>query len=239
MPLQAIFLDIGETLITTRVSRFEVYARAARDRGCEIDEKAMRSLMGRIHHALPRTIDGHHRHTDPWFRAFIHRLFGEELEIRGAALEELTDELFAHFETAASFRVFPGVEELFGAVGERGLSLGVISNWSARLPQLLAALGWEGVFDPVLCSALEGIEKPEPEIFRRALERAGVAPEEALHAGDDPELDVAGARRAGIEGVLVNHDGAELPLDGEGDPKAPPCVRGLEGLRSYILDRTR
>jgi REG-2-like HAD superfamily hydrolase len=237
MPLRAVFLDIGETLITTTVSRFEVYARAARSRGREIDEGAMKKLMGRAHHTLPRTIDGAHRYTDPWFRAFIARVFGDELGFRGAPLEEITQELFDHFETANSFRVFSGAEALFDALREQGLVVGVISNWTARLPQLLASLGWEDRFEPILCSAVEGIEKPEPEIFRRALARAGVEAGEALHVGDDPELDVAGARGAGLAAVRVDHF-TDAPHDGgNGDPAAAPCVYGLDELRSFILER--
>ena len=53
-----------------------------------------------------------------------------------------------------------------------------------------------------------GARKPAPEIFRRALALAGAAAGEALHVGDSVEEDVAGARSAGIEPVLLRRDGA-------------------------------
>ena len=59
--------------------------------------------------------------------------------------------------------------------------------------------------DVLMCSALERCEKPGAEIFRRALERAGVRPDQALHAGDHPLKDVAAARRVGMRSVLVEH----------------------------------
>ena len=53
-------------------------------------------------------------------------------------------------------------------------------------------------------SHLEGVQKPNPEIFRRALTRLGVPPERAIYAGDIPEVDVLGARAAGMEGVVID-----------------------------------
>jgi HAD superfamily hydrolase (TIGR01509 family) len=59
----------------------------------------------------------------------------------------------------------------------------------------------------VVTSAGAGARKPDPEIFRRALELAGCAPEEALHVGDTPEEDAAGARAAGITPLLIDRSG--------------------------------
>jgi putative hydrolase of the HAD superfamily len=52
-----------------------------------------------------------------------------------------------------------------------------------------------------------GIRKPDPEIFRLTLQQIGVAPEEAVHVGDDPVLDVEGARDAGMAVIQVTADG--------------------------------
>ncbi|MEW6073441.1 MAG: HAD-IA family hydrolase [Planctomycetota bacterium] len=233
MALRAVFLDLGETLLTTRLPRFEIYAQAARDRNRDVTAGEMRSLMGRVHHALPERLDGAPRYSDPWFAEFIRRIFGAELGFAGAELAAITAELFARFEDPATFCVYPGAEELFAAVRARGLALGIVSNWSARLPRLLARLGWAERLDFALASAIVGTEKPSPGIFAAALSRAGARPEEALHAGDHPELDVAAARAVGIEGVLVDHAGA-CPDAAAADGS---CVRDLRELRSYILDR--
>ncbi len=85
---------------------------------------------------------------------------------------------------------------------EHGKKLGLITNGSvARQRQKLEFLGISSVFDTVLISESEGVRKPELEIFHRALERCGVEPGEALFVGDHPEVDVAGARRAGLVAV--------------------------------------
>ena len=80
-----------------------------------------------------------------------------------------------------------------------GKRLAVVTNgpveWQSRK---LHTLGLSGYFDHVLISEAEGVSKPDPRIFARALERCGVDRQEALFVGDHPELDIDGARAAGL-----------------------------------------
>ena len=237
MPLRALFLDVGETLVTTVPSRFEIYARAARVRGVEVTPDAMQGWMRAAHDALPEWIEGSYRYSDPWFERFIQRIFGAELGFGAADVEAITEELFARFEAPESYRVFPGARELFDAARDRGLVLGVVSNWSARLPRVLEGIELVQHFDFVLSSAIEGAEKPDAELFRRALERAGVAPGEALHAGDHRRLDVRGALEAGLQAVRVDHTGRAERTPCEPSERCWPTVHGLPALASAILER--
>jgi len=109
---------------------------------------------------------------------------------------------------ALRFRAFPEVPVTLRALREGGARLVVVSNWDVSLPEALAQAGIAGLVDGVVSSAEVGAAKPDPEIFRRALALAGASAEEALHVGDSLELDVEGARAAGIEAVLVVRDGA-------------------------------
>jgi len=84
-----------------------------------------------------------------------------------------------------------------------GLRLGIVSNSDGRVEQALAASGLRAYFDVVIDSSLVGVEKPDPAIFRAALDALGIGPEEALYVGDLYEVDVVGARAAGIEAVLL------------------------------------
>lgn len=243
MTLRAVLFDVGDTLLRENPSRFELYARAARERGLELDAEGMRRRMLAAHHALPRVLDGAYRYSDPWFRAFIARVFGPGEDragsvIEGRALEALTEELFERFEDPATFEVHAGARELLDELRGRGLRLGVVSNWSARLPRVLAVLGLAERLDFVLCSALEELEKPDPELFRRALARADVAADQALHVGDHPEKDVAGARAAGLLAVRIDH-AVRARHDPPGRPSAEegPVVTSFRELRSLILGR--
>ena len=94
-----------------------------------------------------------------------------------------------------------------------GLRLGVVSNSDGRVEEALAAAGIRDRFDVILDSALVGVEKPDPAIFRAALAALGVAPEEALYVGDLYDVDVVGARAAGIEGVLLVPEAAAPPAE--------------------------
>lgn len=82
--------------------------------------------------------------------------------------------------------------------------LGAITNGNADI----ALVGLDQHFDFSLIAAEFGAYKPEPSIFLEACRRAGVAPHEALHVGDDPLLDVVGAKRAGMAAAWVNRRGA-------------------------------
>jgi HAD superfamily hydrolase (TIGR01549 family) len=97
-----------------------------------------------------------------------------------------------------------------------GLRLGVVSNSEGRVHEALDAAGLRGFFDAVVDSGLVGIEKPDPRIFHIALEELGVRPEEAIYVGDLYDVDVLGARAAGIDAVLL----------GPGDPERPCRTTG-------------
>ena len=83
------------------------------------------------------------------------------------------------------------------------MRLGIVSNWDSRLPRLLERLGLAPHFEAVAVSALVGVEKPHPEIFRRVLTALGADPARTVHVGDIPELDAAGAHAAGIRPILL------------------------------------
>jgi REG-2-like HAD superfamily hydrolase len=238
MPLRALFLDVGHTLLREEPSRYAIYAEVAAAHGRPVTPEDMRTRMGRAHHELPLELEGAFRYSDPWFRVFIERIFGAGLGLGREPVATVTEELFRRFEAAETFRLYPGVGELLDAARRRGLHVAVISNWSARLPRVLAALQLDGAFDALHVSALEGLEKPDPALFRRALETAGVAPGEALHAGDNPLLDARAALAVGLQAVLVDHGGrGGGGRWDEDDLEGLERVPGLRELRGVILER--
>jgi putative hydrolase of the HAD superfamily len=102
--------------------------------------------------------------------------------------------------------VDPHTPELLARLRAAGFTLGVVSNADGRVATFLELAGLGGVFDLVIDSTLVGIEKPDPRIFQLACERAGVPPGEAAHVGDVYEIDVLGARRAGVMPILLDPD---------------------------------
>jgi REG-2-like HAD superfamily hydrolase len=227
MSLKAVFIDVGNTLLYEKPSRFEIYAERARSRGFPLEAAEMRKWMQRAHHELPREVGGAFRYSDPWFGLYIERIFHDYLGLLKTDLQPVRDELFGRFSDPATFEFFAGARDLLEDLHERGLKVGIISNWSARLPQLLADLGVTRHIDFVLCSAIERLEKPDPKLFEKALRLADVRPDEALHVGDDLEKDLLGARRVGMRSILVDHSG-------QMGPTHVPRVDNLIELREIV-----
>jgi putative hydrolase of the HAD superfamily len=101
------------------------------------------------------------------------------------------------FMAALVFAPVPGAIEALELLRGRGLSLAVVANWDCSLPEQLDRIGLGGFFSTVVTSASAGAVKPDPAIFRLALDRLGVVPARALHVGDE-SADEEGARAAGM-----------------------------------------
>lgn len=229
MKLEAVSLDLGNTLLFEVPPRHAIYGEAARSRGRAVSDDAMGRLMRKAHQELPMVIDGSYRYGDRWFEAFIARIFHQELELTAPEVDAITEELFERFEDPATFRLYPGAQELLTGIRELGLRVGLTSNWSARLPRLLHALDLQQHFDFVLSSALERTEKPEPAIFLKAAELAGCPPENMLHAGDHAVKD-GGCLEVGMAFCLVD------PL---GRLQAPPGAARVADLERLLEEIQR
>ncbi len=199
-PVRALFLDAHHTLFREVPPRAEIYAEVARRHGIERRPEELDRAMRAAHAALPREIDGAFRYTRPWFDRFIDASFAR---LDAAAPPALRADLHARFASPSTYALYPDVVPTLDALRGRLAVVGVISNWAPALPELLGALGLSRFLDFVLVSSRERCEKPDRELFLRALARAGVRPEEALHVGDHPENDWAGARAAGLQARLL------------------------------------
>ncbi len=139
--------------------------------------------------------------------------FNLVLEHCGAALTDgavaaLGDLQQYHAEHNLWEWVPPGVPETLDRLRAMGLKLAVVSNANGKLVPLFTRLDLARRFDVLLDSAVEGVEKPDPRIFELALERTGARREQTMHVGDLYHVDVEGARRVGLEAVLL--DAADL-----------------------------
>ena len=91
----------------------------------------------------------------------------------------------------------PGAVETLHSLRARGLELAVVSNWDIGLTEHLERLGLASLFSVIATTAEAGAPKPQPAVFRLALERLGVDAARALHVGDEP-ADEEGAEAAGM-----------------------------------------
>jgi len=113
--------------------------------------------------------------------------------------------------------LFPDARPTLVALRAAGFKLGLITNGSVRMQSgKLESLSLPVLFDTVLISDAEGVSKPDPEIFRRALARLGVDAAHACYVGNHPDIDVAGARGAGLKGVWRRDPFLPPPSEADG-----------------------
>ena len=124
----------------------------------------------------------------------------------------------------------PDAAEALALVRSTGRAAAVISNSNGTIRGILQRLGLAAHLDFVLDSSEEGLEKPDPRLFQRALTRAGVAAGDAAYIGDFYSVDVLGARRAGLRAVLMDPGRCW----GSRDCPAAPSV--LDAVRLLLAD---
>jgi putative hydrolase of the HAD superfamily len=219
-----LFFDAGGTLVFPNFQLIaeKLSARGPRVAPEELERGEPRARLLLDDPELIRTSDDNSR----WKLYFetIFRFCGvTDLPVVRAVLEELQA---IHRVNNLWEIVPPDVAPALEALQGR-FRLSVISNANGTVREKLRRVGLLGYFETVLDSHEEGVEKPDPRIFRKALERTGALAAQSLYIGDMYHIDVAGARAAGMEVVLL--DPADLHRD-----KPVRRIAGLADLASSI-----
>jgi len=115
-----------------------------------------------------------------------------------------------------------------------GLKIVIVSNANGRIKRLFARVGLDARVDLILDSHEEGVEKPDPRLFEIALERAGADRRSTIHCGDLYEIDVVGARSAGLPAVLL--DAADVYGHVTDCPRVKSLTEYADGLLSGRFD---
>ncbi|CAN5808147.1 HAD family hydrolase [soil metagenome] len=209
---EVVFLDLGDTLLRAHPSWAGVYSQGLDECGIEVDEESLEQALLEATKAGSWTFEGP-------FEASAEAAFERIMEFDAAVLRslgygELDEQVFRSIEAAfarvSAWHVFPDVQPAVEVLREAGLRLGVISNWLWGGPELIHDLDLARHFETLVISARVGYQKPHARIFQQALERMGVEPAGAIHVGDNYRADVVGARRVGIQPVLIDRRSADL-----------------------------
>lgn len=222
---EAVLLDAGNTLVFVDRRRM---IRIFRDEGgVEVDEGSFREAEYEARLALARTVEeGSSGTEDHVWREYFLTLFrkagipSDRVEAVGTRIKVVHEErhLWSHVEegTAAALSRLRGL----------GCRLAVVSNADGRVERLLEDAGLTPHLEFVIDSQVLGVEKPDPGIFEEACRRLGLPPSRCLYVGDLYPVDVVGARRAGLQALLLDPLGRlDYPVE---------TIRSVAELPAYL-----
>jgi 2-haloalkanoic acid dehalogenase type II len=202
-----VLLDALGTLVELQPPAPRLRARLAESGFAVSEERAAAGFAAEIGYYLSHHLEGSDRASLDDLRDRCATAMMEALDLGGLDHQTARRAMLGALE----FRPYPDVVPALGALREEGHRLVIVSNWDCSLPEWLGPPGLLELVDGVVTSADVGAAKPDPRVFRRGLELAGVEPDGAVHVGDSLDNDVAGARAVGIRAVLVQRSGEPPP----------------------------
>jgi putative hydrolase of the HAD superfamily len=229
--IDAVLLDVGGVFILPDHGRI---GSALERAGVTADPND----LDRAHYLgvanLDHFVEGDREIWQAYNRAYA-RACGADDEHIADAVESLLNE----FTVAEVWtRIVPGAGDALRRIVELGVRTAIVSNADGTVEEQLRSDGicqvgpGRGVpVDAVLDSTVVGVAKPDPKIFEIALDRIGVGADRAIHVGDTPAADIAGARAAGIRPVLVDPYDFHEHLDVERVRSLADVVDLVDGTR--------
>jgi putative hydrolase of the HAD superfamily len=230
--IKAVFFDLYHTLIHYHPPREEALSQSLARRGINAAPAYLRRaiIAGDEYFYRENARKSMSQRTKAETKAVWQEY--EAIVLKNAGIEpapELIEVILGDMQRIAFERVlFSDVLPAFDALSGRGLALGLVSNVDKDIQPLLEKLGLMSYLKVVLTSRDVGATKPEPRIFTEAVRQAGVGARDSLYVGDQYEIDVLGARRAGLEGLLLDRYGSSPGIP------AIEKIKSLEELSGRI-----
>jgi len=214
--VKAIFFDWFNTLALYDPPREELHRRVCREFGIELSPEAvMRGFLTADRYFWEENANSPVGKRHPEEQAEVYYRYQDILLTEAGA--KVDKELLLKIMTKvhqlfkeATFVLFDDVLSVLKTLKERKLIVGLLTNATQEMISIHRKLGLEPYLDFVVTSEEAGSDKPHSPIFLAALERAGVGASEAVHVGDQYQLDVVGARGVGINLIDIGKDRGRL-----------------------------
>lgn len=232
--IRAVFFDWFNTLAHFEPPRAELYSRAFQQFGIELTPKViMRGILTADLYCFEENARSPVEKRSAEEQAEVYSYYPKAIlaEAGVKVAEELPLKILQivrqQFKDDAVI-LFDDVLATLKTLKERRLILGLITNATRDKLALHRKLDLERYLDFVVTSQEAGADKPKPPIFLAALDRARVKAFEALHVGDQYQLDVVGARGAGINPILIDR------YDLYSEVSNCPRIRSLTELTQHL-----
>jgi putative hydrolase of the HAD superfamily len=207
---QAVLFDAGETLVHPSPSFAELFADVLTGRGhpCEPADvlEASAVVFDRFDEAA-RDREGWTTSLERsarFWKGVYRRMLGA---LGLPELDGLPDVLYETFTDLRNYALFEDVVPMLDDLAPTGIDLGIVSNFEPWLEDLLGHLGVRDRFPVRAISGVEGVEKPDPALFERAIDRLGHPVVSVAYVGDNPAFDVGPAAAVGMTPILIDRRG--------------------------------
>jgi putative hydrolase of the HAD superfamily len=199
--IKAIFFDAVGTLFRLTKTVGDHYAYVGGEVGLDLDAQNLERAFHSAWNQIPQrtAIDGPRENDDKgWWRELVDLVIDRVAPSLGEFDRDNFFEIaYGHFAEAGVWELYPEVPGVLEELQPR-FQLAVVSNFDGRLRFILEHLGISKFFAHVFVSSEVGADKPDPEIYRRALKLMKLHPNDVVHVGDDSERDWAAATAAGL-----------------------------------------
>jgi HAD superfamily hydrolase (TIGR01509 family) len=202
-----VLFDFSGTLY--RLEQDETWLADLTDHGGEqLDLEAQTELMRRMTAPVGQVVDFDDEHRHAWENRDLDpelhkKAFLEVLRQSGVPRPDQARALYERLITPGQWTPYPDAEAVLKDSAGKGLRVGVLSNIAFDIRPAFTRRGWDAYVNEFVLSFEVGSIKPDPDVFRIALERLGVTGEETLMVGDSDEAD-GGARALGCAFALVD-----------------------------------
>jgi len=229
--IKGVFFDAGNTIV---FPDYYIYRDICEALGTEVSIEEIVQAEAGARGAFDRSVAESPGKEVHGFWPVYYTPFFQLLRIPEASIEDAIEMTRIANDNALGIWCEPveGLEATVRDLRSRDIRTGIISNSDGKVEWRLEELGVRDLFDFVIDSAIVGISKPDVRIFQNALETSGLEPSEAVYVGDYYEVDVRGARAAGMVPVLFDPVEAYPDADCEVIARFRDIVNLVDEMRS-------